>query len=52
MRYGPKASSNPWGAKGLEWETTSPPPTFNFDKTPIVTEEAYAYSHKQEVEVG
>jgi cytochrome c oxidase subunit 1 len=52
MRYGPKASNNPWGAKGLEWETTSPPPTFNFDKTPIVTEEAYAYSHKQEVEVG
>jgi cytochrome c oxidase subunit I len=52
MRYGPRASSNPWGAKGLEWETTSPPPTFNFDKTPIVTEEAYAYSHKQEVEVG
>src|SRR6202171_1626375 len=52
MRYGPKASSNPWGAKGLEWETTSPPPTFNFDKTPIVTEEAYAYSHKQEVEIG
>src|SRR5882724_3687991 len=52
MRYGPKASSNPWGAKGLEWETTSPPPTFNFDKTPIVTEEAYAYSHKEGVEVG
>jgi cytochrome c oxidase subunit I len=52
MRYGPKASSNPWGAKGLEWETTSPPPTFNFEKTPIVTEEAYAYSHKREVEVG
>ncbi len=52
MRHGPKATSNPWGAKGLEWETTSPPPTFNFDKTPIVTEEAYAYSHKQEVEVG
>ncbi|HEY6393183.1 MAG TPA: cytochrome c oxidase subunit I [Bryobacteraceae bacterium] len=52
MRYGPKASNNPWGAKGLEWETTSPPPTFNFDKTPIVTEEAYAYSHKEEVEIG
>jgi cytochrome c oxidase subunit 1 len=52
MRYGPKASNNPWGAKGLEWETTSPPPTFNFDKTPIVTEEAYAYSHKEGVEVG
>ena len=50
LKYGPRASDNPWRAKGLEWETTSPPPTFNFDKTPIVTEEAYAYSHK-EVEV-
>ena len=44
MRYGPAAPDNPWGAKGLEWETTSPPPTENFEKTPIVTEEAYNYS--------
>ncbi|MCA9396931.1 MAG: cbb3-type cytochrome c oxidase subunit I, partial [Candidatus Omnitrophica bacterium] len=40
---GKKAPNNPWGAKGLEWETTSPPPTFNFEKQPVVTEEAYAY---------
>ncbi|MDQ2948251.1 MAG: cytochrome c oxidase subunit I [Acidobacteriota bacterium] len=52
LKYGQRAGNNPWGAKGLEWETTSPPPKFNFDKTPIVTEEAYAYSQKQEVEVG
>ncbi len=52
LKYGPPAGNNPWGAKGLEWETTSPPPTFNFEKTPIVTEEAYAYSHQKEVEVG
>jgi cytochrome c oxidase subunit I len=43
MRYGPVAGPNPWNAKGLEWTTPSPPPTHNFDKTPIVTEEAYAY---------
>lgn len=48
--YGPIASSNPWGAKGLEWETTSPPPTENFHKTPIVTEEAYAYPTEPESE--
>lgn len=41
--FGKKAPNNPWGAKGLEWETTSPPPTFNFEKQPVVTEEAYAY---------
>ncbi|MDP8982161.1 MAG: cytochrome c oxidase subunit I [Acidobacteriota bacterium] len=52
LKYGKRAGNNPWHAKGLEWETTSPPPKFNFDKTPIVTEEAYAYSHKKEVEVG
>lgn len=45
LKYGPKAKSNPWGAKGLEWTIPSPPPTENFEKTPIVTEEAYAY-HK------
>jgi len=44
MRYGPVASSNPWGAKGLEWQTPSPPPTDNFEETPVASEEAYAYS--------
>ncbi|HUJ38988.1 MAG TPA: cytochrome c oxidase subunit I [Candidatus Acidoferrales bacterium] len=43
MRYGPIAPANPWRAKGLEWTTPSPPPTQNFDVTPVVTEEAYAY---------
>ncbi len=46
MRYGPEAGPNPWGAKGLEWETPSPPPTENFEQIPIVTEEAYAYGAK------
>jgi cytochrome c oxidase subunit 1 len=27
----------------LEWKTASPPPTFNFDVTPVVTWEAYNY---------
>ena len=40
---GPRASSNPWRATGLEWTTSSPPPPHNFAQTPIVTEEAYAY---------
>jgi len=43
MRYGPKAPPNPWGATGLEWTTPSPPPTENFEATPIVTTEAYNY---------
>jgi len=44
MRYGPHAGPNPWRATGLEWETPSPPPTENFEETPVVTEEAYAYA--------
>jgi cytochrome c oxidase subunit I len=50
MRYGPAAVANPWKAKGLEWETPSPPPTENFIEQPVVTEDAYEYSEK-EVEV-
>jgi cytochrome c oxidase subunit I len=38
------AGDNPWLLPGLEWRTTSPPPTFNFEETPIVTWEAYDYS--------
>ncbi|MBX7216683.1 MAG: cbb3-type cytochrome c oxidase subunit I [Candidatus Kapabacteria bacterium] len=48
LKSGPVAGPNPWGAKGLEWETASPPPTLNFDATPIVTEEAYAYDAEAE----
>jgi cytochrome c oxidase subunit I len=43
MRYGKVAADNPWGAAGLEWKTTSPPPTFNFEEAPEVTWEAYNY---------
>jgi cytochrome c oxidase subunit I len=32
--------------KGLEWETSSPPPTENFKVTPIVTQPAYAYTNE------
>jgi cytochrome c oxidase subunit 1 len=44
--YGPLAPNNPWNATGLEWQTTSPPPTDNFEETPIVTQEAYAYAER------
>lgn len=43
LRYGKPAGDNPWSATGLEWQTASPPPTFNFDETPVVTSEAYEY---------
>jgi cytochrome c oxidase subunit 1 len=48
MRYGPRAPANPWQAKGLEWQTASPPITENFERQPVVTEEAYAYAPEDE----
>jgi cytochrome c oxidase subunit I len=51
LRYGKPAGDNPWNAVGLEWMTPSPPPTHNFDETPVVTWEAYDYEHQPEEEV-
>jgi cytochrome c oxidase subunit 1 len=45
---GAPAGNNPWGATGLEWQTSSPPPVHNFDRPPVVTEEAYAYDSSPE----
>jgi cytochrome c oxidase subunit 1 len=52
LKYGPPAPPNPWGAVGLEWMTSSPPPTHNFARTPVVDFEAYDYprSNPDEVE--
>src|ERR1700690_1853953 len=52
LRYGELAPANPWNAVGLEWMTPSPPPTHNFDETPIVTWEAYDYEHQPQEEVS
>ena len=40
---GEKAPDNPWHAKTLEWQTTSPPPLENFDEFPVVTGDPYGY---------
>ena len=42
--YGEKAPANPWNATGLEWQTPSPPPPHNFEKTPLVTCGPYEYT--------
>jgi cytochrome c oxidase subunit I len=41
--YGRKAPANPWGAKTLEWQTSSPPPHLNFHEEPIVTAGPYEF---------
>jgi cytochrome c oxidase subunit 1 len=42
LKYGEKAPPNPWDARGLEWQTSSPPPKENFLHPPV-PREAYAY---------
>ncbi len=44
--FGEKAPANPWLLPGLEWRTASPPPTENFEETPIVTWEAYDFTEE------
>ncbi len=46
LLYGRRAGDNPWMLPGLEWRTASPPPTENFEKTPIVTWEAYEFGEE------
>ncbi|WP_395456790.1 cytochrome c oxidase subunit I [Azospirillum melinis] len=45
---GKRAGANPWAATGLEWQTPSPPPTHNFDRTPTVTRPPYQYRPEPE----
>ncbi len=49
---GQEAGSNPWGARGLEWELcSSPPDPHNFHEIPVVRQEAYAYTGEENVSV-
>jgi cytochrome c oxidase subunit 1 len=43
LRSGKRAEPNPWGATGLEWQTSSPPPKDNFAEPPVVTGPPYDY---------
>jgi cytochrome c oxidase subunit 1 len=45
LRKGEKASSNPWGSRAMEWQTSSPPPLHNFEHTPVIINGPYDY-HK------
>ncbi|MBI2936106.1 MAG: cbb3-type cytochrome c oxidase subunit I [Chloroflexi bacterium] len=40
---GPVASANPWQARTLEWQTSSPPPLENFLRPPTVVGHPYDY---------
>jgi cytochrome c oxidase subunit I len=42
-RGGPRAPANPWRAQTLEWQVSSPPPIFNFDRIPTIVGGPYEY---------
>ncbi|HMT09179.1 MAG TPA: cytochrome c oxidase subunit I [Pyrinomonadaceae bacterium] len=48
---GKKAEDNPWMHPGLEWRTSSPPPTENFDTPPVVTWEAYEFGEDSGLDI-
>jgi cytochrome c oxidase subunit 1 len=41
---GERVGANPWGARTLEWATTSPPPHGNFARQPVVTGGPYDFT--------
>src|SRR6267142_1241200 len=44
LKWGSRSTeSNPWGSKGFEWLTASPPPTHNFDEIPTITQMPHDY---------
>ena len=44
FRVGEEAVDNPWGARTLEWFTTSPPPHHNFDEPLTVDRDPYDFT--------
>ncbi|HVC14563.1 MAG TPA: cbb3-type cytochrome c oxidase subunit I [Acidimicrobiales bacterium] len=38
-----RAPANPWDSKGLEWQTPTPVPSYNFARIPVVYADPYHY---------
>jgi cytochrome c oxidase subunit I len=48
MKWGEKAPANPWGSRGFEWLTPSPPPKHNFVAPPSLDYSPYDYTMTDE----
>jgi cytochrome c oxidase subunit I len=40
------APTNPWNSLGLEWQTPTPVPYYNFERIPVVLSDPYHYSEE------
>jgi cytochrome c oxidase subunit 1 len=47
----PIAGDNPWASSGLEWATSSPPPSYNFVHSPVVRDRHPLWTTAIELEV-
>jgi cytochrome c oxidase subunit 1 len=47
LRWGARSESNPWGSRGYEWNTPSPPPPHNFEVTPVITHAPHDYYREE-----
>jgi cytochrome c oxidase subunit 1 len=43
LRWGERASGNPWASRSYEWMTPPLPPKHNFDETPFIGRGPYDY---------
>jgi cytochrome c oxidase subunit 1 len=51
LRWGARAPANPWGSRGFEWRSPSPPPVHNFVVPFDPSEGPYAYDQPPPAEV-
>jgi cytochrome c oxidase subunit 1 len=47
LRSGARSEPNPWGSRGFEWDTPSPPPPHNFEVTPVFTHGPHEYFREE-----
>jgi cytochrome c oxidase subunit 1 len=50
LKHGALAGADPWKANTLEWFTSSPPPTNNFDVVPVVRSHEPMKEIRREIE--
>jgi cytochrome c oxidase subunit I len=51
LRSGVAAGENPWDASTLEWATSSPPPSYNFSRIPVVSHREPLWAQREYLDV-
>jgi cytochrome c oxidase subunit I+III len=48
LKTGAPAGDDPWGGESLEWSTSSPPPSYNFQRLPTVAGRSALWSRRDD----